>query len=192
MNAQGRLRVRDQIEIYTKSKVQQRKPFSFLFFLHFTAAAFGQERRNKSKRVGGKKKNVRARISDLLNKAYCSTGVLGAFTQQCAVMRAAAAALLCNFNLCNTPTTYTHSVQYLSWRGLDNAVTTKGRCRQTPHPRAVLSHFKSYGVTCLPLAKPHAATVEASCTKRALSSIWIWTVFWSPQLLTRPLVAPLV
>lgn len=56
------------------------------------------------------KKKVRARTSDLLNKADCNTGVLGAFTQQCAAMRAAAAALLCNFNLCNTPTTYTHSV----------------------------------------------------------------------------------
>lgn len=116
MNAQGRLRVRDQIEIYTKSEVQQRKPFFFLFFLHFTAAAFGQERRNKSKRVGGRKKNVRARMSDLLNKADCSTGVLGAFMQQCAVMRAAAAALLCNFNLRNTPTTYTQrAVFILTW-----------------------------------------------------------------------------
>lgn len=99
--------------------------------------------------------------------------------------------LLCNSDLCNTSTTYTHSLQYLSWRRLDNAITIKGRYRQTRHPLAVLSHFLSNGVTCLPLAKPHTATFEASCTQRAQSSTWMVIVFWSPRLLTRPLVAPL-
>lgn len=65
MNAQGRLRVRDQIEIYTKSEVQQRKPFSFFFLFFYISQPRHSDKREGTKAnelVGKKKcqsKNVR-------------------------------------------------------------------------------------------------------------------------------------
>lgn len=100
MNAQGRLRPRDQIQIYTKSKVLQWAQSDF------TRTAF------KKKEKGGEGRNAfrrkTARILYLFNKAHDNTGMLCTFTQCAATLvTAATTVLLCNLNLCNTLSAYT-------------------------------------------------------------------------------------
>lgn len=104
-------------------------------------------------------------------KKQIATQVRWELFTQCAAMREATVPL-CNSNLCNTPTTYTHGLQYLSWRELDNGVTIKGCYEQTRESLAVLTSCET--------------------TYGNFQRTRMLTVVWSPWLLTHPLVAPLV